>query len=460
MKTWKDPGHPEEFDCPTCPSPGRVHRSGNKVTFCCYGNCADVVEDEEKGGADQPDVASVKSTKFRVLDVAGMASETPPDVPWQVDGLAVEGDVTILTGDPGAGKSLLALALSAAMPRGESLAGIGCREGSVIYLDAENGQREIHRRIHSLGVPPAGVTVVEANGVDLRRDDDFAELDGLVEHFAPSLLVLDSLTALWAGANERKTEQVSPMLYALKHLGEKRGLAILLLHHRPKSGGEYRGTTAIAAAAQLGFTLEKVEGDLDRARRRLSCWKCRPAAEPNDRWLHLTAENDMVLVEKAEPYEEPEATTAAPRAPARAKLAPRLLAALGEERLLLKEIATRLNLGSKDATLRRTLKDLQKKGDAVRGDDDRYARCQVSGVRTPKGADASDTPDTPLSGAEDGTKGSAYASPASRDADLLELLGQFDQLGLGDQVELLPDQLGNIDTSEWKRRNGYVGEGR
>jgi hypothetical protein len=204
--------------------------------------------------------------KFKVLDVAMLVAEEPPEVPWQIDGLAVRGDVTVMTGDPGAGKSLLALVLGAAVARGESIAG-----------------------------------------------PDFAGLDGLVSHFEPCLLVLDSLTALWPGANERKTEDVAPTLYRLKHLAERHGVAIVVLHHRPKDGGEYRGTTAIAAAAQLGFTLSKVKDDPERTRRRLHCWKCRPAPEPGDRWLHLDAERGMVLVAVAEPYvssEEPERSPA------------------------------------------------------------------------------------------------------------------------------------------------------
>ena len=55
------------------------------------------------------------TAKFKVLDVATMIASQPPAVPAMVDGLAVRGDVTILTGDPGAGKSLLALTLSGAV---------------------------------------------------------------------------------------------------------------------------------------------------------------------------------------------------------------------------------------------------------------------------------------------------------------------------------------------------------
>lgn len=323
--------------------------------------------------------------KFKVLDVAKMVAEEPPEVPWQVDGLAVRGDVTVMTGDPGAGKSLLALVLGGAVARGESIAGIDCSRGSVVYLDAENGGREIHRRLHSLGVPEVDVTVVEADGVNLRDEADFAGLEALVSKFGPSLLVLDSLTALWPGANERKTEDVAPTLYELKRLAERHGVAVMLLHHRPKDGGEYRGTTAIAAAAQLGFTLSRVKEDPQRTRRRLHCWKCRPAAEPEDRWLHLDAERGMVLVGVAEPYVSPDEPDAA-FAPRRDGFVPQVLAALEGRRLGLAEIAEVIGANPKDGSLRRATDHLVAAGEIARRDDKKFERCRVPGATGPRGA--------------------------------------------------------------------------
>ena len=242
------------------------------------------------------------------------------------------------------------------------------------------------------------MTVVEADGVDLRDECDFDGLDGLVGTFGATMLVLDSLTALWPGTNERRTEEVAPVLYELKRLAERHGVAIVLLsHHRPKDGGAYRGTTAIAAAAQLGFTLSKAKGDPDRTRRRLHCWKCRPAQEPEDRWLHLDAERGMVLVGAAEPYEdsdEPER-----KAPSKTALAPTFVAALGDGRLGLAEIATKLEMDPKDGTLRRVAEYLEAGGEIVRGDDKKYSRCTVPSASAPK-PDGTVAPGTPLSRAE------------------------------------------------------------
>jgi KaiC/GvpD/RAD55 family RecA-like ATPase len=384
--------------------------------------------------------------KFRVLDVAKMVSEQPPEVPWQIHGLVVRGDVTILTGDPGAGKSLLALTLAAAVARGELIAGLECERGSVVYLDAENGGREIHRRIRSLGVPDVDVTVVEADGVNLRDEVDFAGLESVVAQFEPSMLVLDSLTALWPGANERKTEDVAPTLYELKRLAERHGTAILVLHHRPKDGGEYRGTTAIAAAAQLGFTLAKAKDDPDRTRRRLRCWKCRPAPEPEDRWLHLDAERGMVLVGEAEPFEsleEPEV-----QAPARQALTPRVLEALGGGPLSLTEIAVRVGKRPADGTLRRVADHLAASGEIVRRDDKKYEKCKVSGVSGPKGSDTV-TADTSHSKAESGMglvegvcsihEGAAPVATPGEEAEAERVRRKFADPGEGVE-DLWPDQ--------------------
>jgi hypothetical protein len=44
--------------------------------------------------------------------------------------------------------SLIAATFSGAVASGESIAGIGTLPGSVLYIDAENGAWEIHRRVH------------------------------------------------------------------------------------------------------------------------------------------------------------------------------------------------------------------------------------------------------------------------------------------------------------------------
>ena len=107
--------------------------------------------------------------KLRALDVARMVNEEPSPPHWVVEGLVCVGMLTVLNGKEGEGKSLLAQVLSAGVAAGESEAGFSCRRGRVAIVDAENGEHEIHRRVHALGLPSEGIEVFEARSdFDLR----------------------------------------------------------------------------------------------------------------------------------------------------------------------------------------------------------------------------------------------------------------------------------------------------
>jgi putative DNA primase/helicase len=217
---------------------------------------------------------------LRVLDVEAMLRTAPPPVPWVVEPLLAQGCVTMLAGREGTGKSMLALAMAAAIGHGADVAGLGCRPGRVLYVDAENGEREAHRRIHGLGgVAPGSLGYVEASGFSLASH--LAELNALVEDRCPDVLMLDSLRSLAPGLDENDSQQAEAALRPVVRLTQAREMATLILHHAGKVGTEYRGSTAIGAAVELGFTLSQHPDDPDGARRRrLACWKSRPAAEP------------------------------------------------------------------------------------------------------------------------------------------------------------------------------------
>jgi RecA-family ATPase len=174
------------------------------------------------------------------------------------------------------GKSMLALALASAIGHGANLAGLECQAGKVLYVDAENGEREAHRRVRGLGVKPGTLVYVEAVGFNLTLDVGL--LSELVDRHEPAVLVLDSLRSLAPGLDENDSRPVEAALRPVSRLAQEKDIPVLLLHHAGKAGMDYRGSTAIGAAVEIGFTLSRHEDDPEkRTRRRLSCWKSRPA---------------------------------------------------------------------------------------------------------------------------------------------------------------------------------------
>ena len=222
--------------------------------------------------------------KLRVVDVDRMLTTDPPPVPWTVEPLLAEGCVTMLAGREGQGKSMLASAIG----HGATVAGLACRGGRVLYVDAENGEREAHRRVRGLCVKRGMLTYVEANGFSLSTDVEL--LAKLVDEHHPAVLVLDSLRSLAPGLDENDSRPVEAALRPVSRLAQDKTIPVLLLHHAGKQGTEYRGSTAIGAAVEIGFTLSRREEDPEkRTRRRLACWKSRPAPEPEPRWITLEA---------------------------------------------------------------------------------------------------------------------------------------------------------------------------
>jgi hypothetical protein len=254
----------------------------------------------DDGPASQPDpragmAGSVGGRRLELLDVKRMVEEEPPPIEWRIDGLAVDGALTMLAGREGEGKSLLALALAVAVTRGGEVAGFACRAGRALAVDVENGEHEAHRRVHTLR-PDAEKLDYCLGPLNLSTELDL--LAELLDRIAPDLLVLDSFRPLIPGVDENDS-RVDTGLASLRDLVRTFGTACVLLHHAGKQGGEYRGSTAIGAAVELGFTMTSAR-DAD-PKRCLSCWKSRPAPRLPDRWLEIrTARDGSPLIVAAE----------------------------------------------------------------------------------------------------------------------------------------------------------------
>lgn len=298
-----------DADCPCCNVlsdamwPLRITEAwpGGPARLRCISGCSEYKILAALGLAvENADVAALAAqlrSGMRLLDTDRMATSEPPRVPWLAEPLLARGAVTMLVGREGQGKSLLALALAAAIGHGGTVAGIACRPGRVLVIDAENGEAEIHRRVRGLGVKPGTLFYVEAERFDLRTD--LADIEALLEHYRPDVLVLDSLRSLAPGLDENDSGQVEAVLGPLRALSRRHGCATLVLHHAGKASNGYRGSTAIGAAVELGFTLAR-EGE-DPHRRTLTCWKSRLAPEPPPLTLSFRAGEGHIAVATAEP---------------------------------------------------------------------------------------------------------------------------------------------------------------
>ncbi len=205
----------------------------------------------------------------------------PPDVPWIVRGLVAQGALTLMAGVGGLGKSSLALGLCAAVARGDKYyAGFALdRKLPMVYVDAENGVGEMHRRAHGFGI-----------------FQHFYEFEGnLAEHLLDlgkemrpeAFVVLDSFRALYPYCEEDQSKDVLPVLRALQSLARETSCGILVLHHTTKGGGTFRGSGEFQNRPEITVTMKR-----DGHGNRFLDWeKCRMGVEPERKYLRLLDTN-------------------------------------------------------------------------------------------------------------------------------------------------------------------------
>jgi AAA domain-containing protein len=328
-----NPGSP---DCPTFPK-----QSGASRMLCDVIDQGHRPEGQERHGT------------LRLLDVQAMRRQPPPRVPWIVPGLLARGMLTLLTGEAGEGKSLIALAIAAALESQDDFGHLPVEAARTLIVDAENGEHELHRRIDLMGISGTRVEIAATDGFDLARDH--GNLADLVEDVGPDLVILDSFRSLWPSGNENDSGEATDVLAGIRSILHDVNAAGLLLHHLPKSSaaygrtssGDYRGASAIRATVDLAFRLERASGDPESGRRKLQCFKSRPAATPDPMWLRL---DEHARVEAAAPYQSKKAS------PRTDELQRRLLPALaGHGPMTLTELARQLGEKPDNRTLRTAL---------------------------------------------------------------------------------------------------------
>lgn len=203
-----------------------------------------------------------------------------PPREWVVDGLVPDKTATLLTGDGGTGKSLLALQLAVSVATGANWIGHEVEKGPVLYLSAEDDSDELHRRLASIATAEnfefpdmrdlyirstVGMGALLAERIRVVNALHPTALAKDIEKTAKLLgvrmIVLDTLANLFPG-DENDRAQVTQFVDIVKGIGLRCGCAMVVLAHPSKSAMEsgegYSGNTAWNAAVRSRLFFRRV----------------------------------------------------------------------------------------------------------------------------------------------------------------------------------------------------------
>ncbi len=244
------------------------------------------------GHADEtPEVPTPLSTTCR-LESVRLSDVRPEVVTWLWPGRVPWGKLTVLEGDPGVGKSTLALQVAAFVSSGRPLLPNvePIEPASVLLLPSfEDGTADtiVPRllaaeadctRIHELrGVAYYGA----AQSMPLSFPNDVEALREAIVNHGARLVILDSLTtSLSPGTDPYKDMDVRKALAPLARIAEETGVSVVVIRHFTKSGRGNAvtaggGSIAISGVARVVLQVHKAPDD--DSKRILAVAKCNVA---------------------------------------------------------------------------------------------------------------------------------------------------------------------------------------
>ncbi|MGV8954683.1 MAG: AAA family ATPase [Cypionkella sp.] len=220
--------------------------------------------------------------KLRLIYGTDLTGE-PPEREWHVDPLIPTGTVTLLGGDGGVGKSLLAmqLAIATASPGNSKWCGRRVSDGPAVYVSAEDDEDELHRRVRAICtadgidadelfrltiVPLAGEDAVFAapGGTGLKTTPLFIAIEAQLKKEPTALLVLDTLADLFAG-DENVRAHARQFIGLLRGLAIRHHCAVVVLAHPSlsgiSSGSGTSGSTGWSNSVRSRLYLDRVKAE-------------------------------------------------------------------------------------------------------------------------------------------------------------------------------------------------------
>jgi hypothetical protein len=310
--------------------------------------------------ADVPEKQHTKSTRF--VDIPD-----PGPRRYILDGLMPEGYVTMVYGDGGVAKSMLALSLGLEFASGSGhwLGRELGEAGPVLYFDFELEAAEQRRRVYQLAqglgleAPPGNMRYLSALGLGIKKAFDTA-LTECQEH-GVRLLVVDSLSIALEGDAEAAKDVIGFFREKLATF-RAAGVTVLVIDHQSRSqkGENYTSKSAFGSVFKTNISRSVIQivpvsqGDNER-RVRLSHNKVNFGAQVKPLEACLTFTEKKVTVEG---HEVDAAELAANEGMSTGQ---RILFALEEGPMYSEEIAE--STGILEKTVKNKISELRKSGE-------------------------------------------------------------------------------------------------
>lgn len=227
----------------------------------------DIPEPEDDIEAEEA-VREDADATFPLLDIDELEAMPPPT--WLIQEMVAEEGLTVIYGDPGAGKSFIAIDMALRIAHAMDWHGADTRPTGVLYIAGEGvtglgnriqGWKREHQ-MNGVDVPflllPMAVQLLDKTqrAKLLRTITAAADREG----FEIGLIVVDTVSRALAGADENTQESMSAFVAACDEIRRHAGGALIAVHHSGKDKDRgMRGSTVLLGGCDASIRVSKSE---------------------------------------------------------------------------------------------------------------------------------------------------------------------------------------------------------
>lgn len=209
----------------------RIKELAQKVQEDSVSSADELLELLQKQTRELSDGRSIRQKKPYLICAADIPYEPPR---WTITPYIQRGKGTLIQGDNGTGKTVLACGFAAAVSSGNPILGIHVEApGSVIVLSVEDDFPILRGRIEASG---GDVNRCRFVGESYQLTITSPELEELVKEVSAKLIILDPLQAfLGAKIDMFRANETRPALAALFEMCDRNDCACLIVGHNGKN---------------------------------------------------------------------------------------------------------------------------------------------------------------------------------------------------------------------------------
>ncbi|BBY67769.1 AAA family ATPase [Mycolicibacterium helvum] len=184
-----------------------------------------------------------------------------------IEGFLPRGQLADLNGQPGAGKTMAAVSMAAAIASGRTWCGHAVPERAPVLYVAAEGASGIRARLlawcEANRVAPESIEdtfIIAPRAVQMGDEGHMAQVLDVVKRHGVALVVFDTRARCTVGVEENSATDHGRVIANADDINQQTGAAVLVVHHTAAGGERARGTTAWDGAVWSSLLLTRSGG--------------------------------------------------------------------------------------------------------------------------------------------------------------------------------------------------------